>query len=646
MTPYTVIPLKMISVAKSTGTSPLGMPSSCTRPPRRTAANAWCRAEGTPALSPPPPAPSPPVPSTTVRTTSSRAALMTTCAPIVRASSRRFGFTSDAMTFAAPAARAMPTAKQPIGPHPAMNTVLPDTSAVSTAWKALPIGSITAPTVVGMPFKGSTLVAGMAMYSANAPSRSTPMMRVLRQMCPLPVRHCTQCPHTRWPSAVTAWPTLSSATPSPSATISPANSWPTTSGGLRRPCAHASQSAMWRSVPHTPACRTAMSTSPGAAEGFATVVTFRPGARFSLTIACITREAEKGKRERSEYGSREAPIYLQHSAGNITGSFGGQKRHRRGELVGASHASQRNRRHQVAHHLLRPAVLLLGARPGQLAEGRRRRAARIAEQHVQPAQLVVHPLHDPLGLRRDADVRHGGRHRLPRLGAELDRDPLDRLRVAAVHDHARAFLRQRLRDGAAEPLGAAAHQGDTAGEAEIHGAGIYRRAGTAAGSMRTAQHFSSAILAYGSSTGLVSRFAAASRKWNGTNTCPRATRSEIRQEMTSELRRDVTRARSPSSKPSAAASAGLISMTAVGSRWSSPVARRVMVPVCQWYSWRPVFITNGYASSGSSTGGPYSTGTKIALPSAVGNRWSNRKAVPRWSGVGTGYCRPAPSSRS
>src|SRR3989441_255865 len=79
---------------------------------------------------------------------------------------------------------------------------------------------------------------------------------------------------------------------------------------------------------------------------------------------------------------------------------------------------------------------------------------------------------------------------------------------------------------------------------------------TCAGSTRTAQHLSSAILAYGSSTGLVSRFAAASRKWNGTNTWPRATRSERRHEITRELRRDVTRARSPSSSPSAAASAG------------------------------------------------------------------------------------------
>src|SRR5438445_677052 len=106
MTPYTVIPLKMISVAKSTGTSPLGMPSSCTRPPIRTAANAWCRAEGTPDISHTTSAPSPPVSCKTVRTTSSRVALMMTCAPMVRASSRRLGFTSDAMTFAAPAALA------------------------------------------------------------------------------------------------------------------------------------------------------------------------------------------------------------------------------------------------------------------------------------------------------------------------------------------------------------------------------------------------------------------------------------------------------------------------------------------------------------------------------------------------------------
>src|SRR5438445_4511648 len=58
------------------------------------------------------------------------------------------------------------------------------------------MGSMMAPTVVGTPSSGSTLVAGMAMYSANAPSRSTPMMRVFLQMWLFPVRHWRQCPHT------------------------------------------------------------------------------------------------------------------------------------------------------------------------------------------------------------------------------------------------------------------------------------------------------------------------------------------------------------------------------------------------------------------------------------------------------------------
>src|SRR5690349_1476001 len=66
-----------------------------------------------------------------------------------------------------------------------------------------------------MPSSGRTFVAGMTMYSANAPSRSTPMIRVLRQMWLFPVRHWRQCPHTICPSAVTSWPVLSSETASP-----------------------------------------------------------------------------------------------------------------------------------------------------------------------------------------------------------------------------------------------------------------------------------------------------------------------------------------------------------------------------------------------------------------------------------------------
>ena len=48
---------------------------------------------------------------------------------------------------------------------------------------------------------------------------------------------------------------------------------------------------------HCLQCRTAMSTSPGPGDGFGTVATFRPGARRSLTIACMdARETGQGKR--------------------------------------------------------------------------------------------------------------------------------------------------------------------------------------------------------------------------------------------------------------------------------------------------------------------------------------------------------------
>src|SRR6266496_122537 len=252
------------------------------------------------------------------------------------------------------------------------------------------MGSMMAPTVVGTPSRGSTLVAGMAMYSANAPSRSTPMMRVFLQMWPLPVRHWRQWPHTICPSAVTSWPGVSSATPSPAATISPANSWPTTSGGLIRPSAHASQSAMWTSVPHTPACRTAMSTSPGPGDGLGTVVTLRPGARFSFTIACMkARDAGCGRREASEDGPREPAVHLQHGAGNIAGPLGREERDRRRELVGAAHAAERNTRDHLAHHVLRRALLALRAGLGELRDPLRRDEARTHDVHAAPPVIVL-----------------------------------------------------------------------------------------------------------------------------------------------------------------------------------------------------------------------------------------------------------------
>src|SRR5229473_1292058 len=388
------------------------MPSSWTRPPIRTAANAWCTAAGTPDISHTTSAPSPAVSARTVRTTSSRVASMVTWAPMRPASARRVAFTSDAITLAAPAARAMPTAKQPIGPHPTTKTVLPGISADNTARKALPIGSITAPTVVGMPSSGSTLVAGMAMYSANAPSRSTPMMRVFWQMWPLPVRHCRQCPHTMCPSAVTSWPTLSSVTPSPTPTISPANSWPTTRGGRMRPSAHAVQSAMCRSVPHTPACRTAMSTSLGPGDGFGTVATFRPGARCALMIACMcrwergrNRIEKRGQGTASEYGSGKPAIHLQHRTGNITGALGREERDGGRELVRAAHASERDPRHQLPHHIGGSALLPTGARFGERGDALRGDEPRAHDVHRDPrlGDLVGQ------GLGKAEHARAGGR---------------------------------------------------------------------------------------------------------------------------------------------------------------------------------------------------------------------------------------------
>src|SRR5439155_2268731 len=136
-----------------------------------------------------------------------------------------------------------------------------------------------------------------------------------------------------WPSAVTRWPARSPVTPSPTDSISPANSWPTTIGGLTRPWAHGFQSAMWRSVPQTPACRTAIRTSPGPGDGLGTVVTFRPGPRLGFTMACMcARDAGCVKRDALEDGSREAAIYLEYCAGNIAGPFRRQKHDRGREL--------------------------------------------------------------------------------------------------------------------------------------------------------------------------------------------------------------------------------------------------------------------------------------------------------------------------
>src|SRR5436190_4882432 len=106
---------------------------------------------------------------------------------------------------------------------------------------------------------------------------------------------------------------------------------------------------MWRSVPHTPACRTAINTSPGPAAGFRTLVTSRPGARCCLTIACITREPGRGgKAALVRYGdvrrldAHRAALQLGHLCVGIE--------HRVGQQIRGGLAEMERHEHLPARH--------------------------------------------------------------------------------------------------------------------------------------------------------------------------------------------------------------------------------------------------------------------------------------------------------
>ena len=159
----------------------------------------------------------------------------------------------------------------------------------------------------------------MAMKSAKAPSRSTPMIWVRWQRCAAPSRHWRQWPQTMWPSAVTRSPTASRPAVSasrPSSTISPANSWPTTTGGLRRCLAQLSHSQMCRSVPQTPACRTRIRTSVEPQVGLATSRSSIPGPGPAFTRARIGVQAEVG----GEYSGGNGQEY-KHPRTEVRGRF-------------------------------------------------------------------------------------------------------------------------------------------------------------------------------------------------------------------------------------------------------------------------------------------------------------------------------------
>ena len=81
----------------------------------------------------------------------------------------------------------------------------------------------------------------------------------------------------------------------------------------------------------------------------------------------------------------------------------------------------------------------------------------------------------------------------------------------------------------------------------------------------------------------------------------------------------LTETQSPFENPLIFASLGCILTTGIGSCASKLEDRRVIAPVCQCSRTLPVVNTNGYSSSGNSSGGSKSVGTIVALPVVVGN---------------------------
>ncbi len=93
---------------------------------------------------------------------------------------------------------------------------------------------------------------------------------------------------------------------------------------------------------------------------------------------------------------------------------------------------------------------------------------------------------------------------------------------------------------------------------------------------------------------------------------------------------------SPASMPSTLRSAPHMDAVAMGSMASSTLARRVMLPVCQCSSCRPVISTKGYSVSGRSLAGMMSAGTSLTRPLAVGKLSMKTVVVPGSSAVRQG----------
>ena len=104
---------------------------------------------------------------------------------------------------------------------------------------------------------------------------------------------------------------------------------------------------------------------------------------------------------------------------------------------------------------------------------------------------------------------------------------------------------------------------------------------------------------------------------------------------------------SPSAMPRRSNSPGASIATADGSSASSTFERRVIEPVCQCSSWRPVVSTVGYSASTGSSGGKGAASEKRARPLAVGKRSPNTTSSPGASFAGHGYVtEPSRSNRA
>src|SRR6185312_2158229 len=175
---------------------------------------------------------------------------------------------------------------------------------------------------------------------------------------------------------------------------------------------------------------------------------------------------------------------------------------------------------------------------------------------VQPAREVAADSDLDLGRRRRAEVRVERDQPLDLVQrpARLAREPdqlLAREPAVLVLDRVQRRDQARTR----EPAGARFPAGDAAVR-DRHQWAPADPFPLAAGSIRTAQNLNSGIFPNGSISSMVSRFAAASRKWNAMKTLPRASLCDTLTASSIDPRRELTRAIAPSVRPHSAASLG------------------------------------------------------------------------------------------